>query len=462
MPSVVIEFKARPYQQEVINWFRQCRREQRPAKACEIWHRKAGKDRTATFIESEACFERVGLYWHALPKYEDARKVIWDAITPEGKRLIDVNFPKEVIKKKLDHEMKLELVNGSIWQPVGVDHYDSLVGAFPVHVTWSEYAIMNPQARNFIRPALAMSGGSELVITTARGFNHAHELYSYAKDSPDWHCTLLTVDDTKVVPASVLEEELRTMPDELYRQEYMCDWAAANVGSILGRYVEAAEKEGRISNDVEYDEAGAPIEISCDLGRRHISAFWFWQPLVDGFSLVDYDEDSGLDAEEWIDRLQKRLSGKRLGMIWLPHDARAKTFSARHSAVEQFIKAFGTDKVRVVPQSKLKGHAINAGQVVMRRCKFNKTACEDGLSALRSWSYKYDEETRQYSREPQQDWSCDAADAFCEGAKIMQEREIKPKDSKRKTVLMVGPENTYTLNDAWADHARRVRRGARI
>ena len=123
MTEIVISFDARPYQRPVIDFFRKGGK-----KACEIWHRKAGKDRVATFIESELAFKRVGLYWHALPKYEDARKVIWDAITPDGKRLIDVNFPKEIVKKRLDHEMKLELVNGSIWQPVGADNYDSLVG----------------------------------------------------------------------------------------------------------------------------------------------------------------------------------------------------------------------------------------------------------------------------------------------------------------------------------------------
>ena len=454
--EVHISLAARPYQQDLINWFRSGKK-----KACEIWHRKAGKDRVATFIESELAFKRVGLYWHALPKYEDARKVIWDAITPDGKRLVDVNFPREIVRKRLDHEMKLELVNGSIWQPVGADNYDSLVGAFPVHVTWSEYALMNPQARNFIRPALAMNDGSELVITTPRGYNHAHELYQYAKTSPEWHASVLTVNDTHVVPQSVLDEERRTMPDELYRQEYECDWAAANVGAILGRYVEAAEQEGRITDDVEYDPNGAPIEISSDIGRRHISAWWFWQPQVDGYTLVDYDEDSGLDAQEWIERLSAKLEGKRLGKVWLPHDARAKTFAARHSAVEQFIQHFG-DKVGVVPQSKLKGHAINAGQVVLRRCRFHRTKCASGLAALRSWAYEYDEERKQYAKEPLQDWSCDAADAFCEGAKIMQERVVETKKANKVRALMVGPENEFTMNDMWQVHERNISRGGRI
>ena len=115
MRTVSITFNSRVYQKPLIQHFREGGR-----KACAIWHRKAGKDRTATFIESELAFKRVGLYWHALPKYEDARKVIWDAIMPDGGRLIDWAFPKEVCKRA-EHEMKVTLPNGSIWQPVGAD-----------------------------------------------------------------------------------------------------------------------------------------------------------------------------------------------------------------------------------------------------------------------------------------------------------------------------------------------------
>ena len=429
---IEIAFKARPYQQEAIDWFRKGGK-----KAACIWHRKAGKDRVATFIESELAFQRPGLYWHALPQYADARKVVWDAIMPDGKRLIHWAFPTEVCKYQ-DHEMKVTLPNGSIWQPVGADNYDSLVGAFPVHVTWSEFALMNPQARNFIRPALAMSGGSELIITTTRGYNHAFDIFEYAKRSKDWFASIKTVADTRVLTEEILDEERRTMPDELYRQEYECDWAAANVGAILGRYVEDADKSGRILDEgerVEYDEDGAGIEISSDLGRRHVSAFWFWQPRLDGYALLDYDEEAGLDPEEWIERLQAKLKGKRLTKIWLPHDARAKTFAAKHSAVEYFIRGFGSENVAIVPRSSVKSHSITAGQVVLRKCWFNARTCKQGLAALRSWAYRYDEVRRQYSKEPVDDWAADGADAFCEGAKVMRERVIDtPKPTPNQIV----------------------------
>jgi phage terminase large subunit len=256
------------------------------------------------------------------------------------------------------------------------------------------------------------------------------------------------------------------MPDEMVRQEYYCDWSAANVGAILGRYVEEAEKQGRINDEVEYDPDGAPIEISSDLGRRHVSAFWFWQPRVDGFALIDYDEDAGLDAEEWIERLKEKIGRRPLGRIWLPHDARAKTFAAKHSAVEQFIAGFKGDHVAIVPRSNLKSHSINAGQVVMRHCHFAKTPCAKGLAALRSWAYEYDEERHQFSKQPMDDWAADGADAFCEGAKIMQERVIEPKRDERPRALLVGevpPDMAQaSLNDMWKEHERGQSRRGRI
>ena len=248
--------------------------------------------------------------------------------------------------------------------------------------------------------------------------------------------------------------------EELFRQEYECDWAAANVGSILGRHVEAADKEGRIGECV-YDSEGAPLEISSDIGRRHPSAWWFWQPQVGGFHLVDYDEDAGLDAEEWIERLKERIGERKLARIWLPHDAKAKTFAARHSPVEQFLAAFGHDRVAIVPLTK-KMHSINAAQIVLPKCRFDAAKCEKGLAALRFWSYRYDEERKQYSREPLDDWSADAADAFCEGAKIMQERVLEPEKPKPGHVIAVGEQSTYTLDDAWRDRERSIHRRARI
>lgn len=419
MAEVRISFKARPYQQEVIKWFRNGGK-----RAVCVWHRRAGKDRTATFIESELACKRVGLYWHALPEYAQARRVIWDAITKDGQKLIDISFPPAIVRKKHEHEMKIELINGSIWQPVGADNFNSLVGSNPVHVTYSEYALMAPAAREYLRPIIAENDGSELFISTPRGYNHFHDLYEFARTSEHWHTSRLSVFDTNVIAESVLDEERKTMPEELFRQEFECDFSAANVGAILGRWVEQAEKDGRVSDEVEYDPDGAGLVISSDIGRRDTSTWWFWQPKADGFALVDYDEDSGLDAEEWCDRLRERLAGRKLDKIWLPHDARAKTFSAKHSAIETFLHAFGGDTMRIVPNTS-KGDRINAARKVMPHTWFNKTRCHKGLMGLRAWSFEWNQDTRQFSREPKHDWASHPGDGWSYGAQVMQEHIVK-------------------------------------
>lgn len=424
MASVKIKFPARPYQQELIDWFRGGGK-----RAFAVWHRRAGKDRTATFIESELACKRVGLYWHALPEFAQARRVIWDAITKDGKKLIDINFPPEIVKRKHEHEMKLELVNGSIWQPVGADNFNSLVGSNPVHVTYSEYALMAPAAREYLRPIIAENDGSELFITTPRGYNHAFDLYDSSKDSPLWHTSIKTVDDTGVLSQAALDEEKRTMPEELFRQEFYCDFSAANVGAILGRWVEQAEKDNRVSDEVEYDPEGSPIEISSDIGFRDTACWWFWQPRNGGFALVDYDEDSGLDASEWVDRIEERLGRKKLGRLWLPHDAKAKTFTSQHSAVETFLKKFGSGIVRVVPQTK-KLDKINAARYVMPRCYFNKTLCAKGLAGLRAWAFEWNQDTKQFSRDPKHDWASHPGDGFAEGALMMRERFVEETEKK--------------------------------
>ena len=139
---------------------------------------------------------------------------------------------------------------------------------------------------------------------------------------------------------------------------------------------------------------------------------------------MDYDEDSGLDAEEWCDRLKERLAGRKLDKIWLPHDARAKTFSAKHSAIETFLHAFGGDTMRIVPNTS-KGDRINAARKVMPHTWFNKTRCHKGLMGLRAWSFEWNQDTRQFSREPKHDWASHPGDGWSYGAQVMQEHIVK-------------------------------------
>ena len=452
-------WKPRPYQLPAWSYL-----ENGGRHAELIWHRRSGKDEVALHRTACAAFERVGNYWHMLPEASQARKAIWNAVNPHsGKRRIDEAFPVELRSATRDQEMLIRFINGSTWQVLGSDNFDSLVGSPPIGIVYSEWALANPAARSYLRPILAENNGWQVFITTPRGRNHAAKTYQAALKEPGAFAQRLTAHETGALSAERLAEELRQYiadfgDDEgaaIFAQEYECSFDAALLGAVLGRAVEAAEKDGRIHAGVAYDPEGSAIEVSSDIGFRDTAAWWFWQPVVGGFNLIDFDAASGLDADEWCERLQRK--DYRLGKIHLPHDARAKTFQSKHTAVERFLTAFGADRVTIVPQSS-KLDRIAAARRVIRRCAFNPENCERGLDALRSWQYEWNEETRTFSKEPKHDWASHPGDAFSYGCQVLEER--MPPEQKKTIDWMNIP--AETIDEILKDHERQQGRRQRI
>lgn len=450
---------------------------ERGGRHCElVWHRRGGKDDLALHRCAVAAFERIGNYWHMLPQANQARKALWEAVNPHtGKRRIDDAFPHAIRAATREQEMLIRFVNGSTWQVVGSDNFDSLVGSPPIGLVFSEWALCNPAAWAYLMPIIEENGGWVIFNTTPRGKNHAYRSLKAAQKRSDAFGELLTAEHTGIFTAEQLARIRAKLIDTygeeygvaLYEQEYLVSFEAANLGAILGRWLARAEAQGRISDEHDYDPAGAPVEISSDIGRRDASAWYFWQPCLGGFRIVDHDVDSGLDADDWCTRLAKRLTagGYRLGRIWLPHDARARTFAAKHSAVEIFIRHFGMERVAIVPDASVEDR-INAARKVIRACTFHDTKTAKGRDALSTWCYEYDEERREFSQTPRHDWASHDGDAFSYGALVLAEQvpEEKPDATQRGLIVGAVPEGfaQATLDDMWREQARGAGRPGRL
>jgi len=423
-----------------------------------IAHRRFGKDEIALHRTACAAFERVASYWHMLPEAAQARKAIWKAINPHtGKKRIDEAFPPELRSSTNDTEMLLTFKNGSTWQVVGSDNFNSLVGSAPAGIVYSEWALANPNSRAYLRPIIAENKGWQFFITTPRGRNHAYKTLMAAQKDPDSFAQVLDATMSGVFSPEQLEKERQAYIDDFgleygqakFEQEYMCSFDAANLGAILASSIGKLEALGRIGDHVEYDPLGAPLEISVDIGRRDSATWWFWQPKIGGYSIVDYAGGWGTDAEEWAEKIATMLTGRKLGKIWLPHDARAKTFAAKHSAVEIFIKKFGADKIAITPNSSISDR-VNAARVMVGRCEFSDK-CRDGLDGLIAWSYEYNEDTKTFGKDPKHDWASHDGDGFSYGCLIMQ--MTKPPIKEREPIFpakgMNGRIITAPLDDLW-------------
>lgn len=377
-----------------------------------VWHRRAGKDLTCMNITVIEMFERVGLYWHVLPNYNQGRKVVWNGMDGDGNPFRSY-IPQEMIDKERDDEMMVRLKNGSIWQVVGGDIPDRLVGSNPVGLVMSEYALHNPACWDLLRPILNENGGWVIFNYTARGYNHGWDILQAAKTSNDWFSEVLTVDDTKrpngtpVVRPEDIEDDRRSgMPEELIRQEYWCDFNAPLVGAYYGKELDEADRDGRIG-DVRWRK-DLPVYTGWDIGIDDATAIWFFQ-IVDGMvHFIDYYAAHGEGMEYYIKLLDSEYPYIYKDHIG-PHDLRVREFGSGVSRIETAFK-LGL-KFVIAPKLGI-DDGINASRMLIGRSKFNAEKCKEGINGLRQYRREFSTRTRTWSAKAVHDWSSHPADSF--------------------------------------------------
>ena len=297
--SVPHDWRPRAYQKALWNYL-----EKGGKRAVAVWHRRAGKDLVSINWCAAQALKRKGLYWHLLPTYNQGRKIVWDGMTKEGRSFIE-HFPKDLWAAVNNTDMRLELKNGSIYQVVGTDNVDRLVGSNPLGVVFSEYSLQDPRAWNLVRPIMAENGGWALFIYTARGRNHGYDMFNMASRNERWFSQRLSVEDTKAVPMEAIEDGRSAgMPEELIQQEFYCSFDAPLVGSYYGSLMSKALAEERIKA-VPY-EPRLEVHTAWDLGMGDSTAIIFFQQHGNEYRIIDYYENQGEGIPHYVKILREK------------------------------------------------------------------------------------------------------------------------------------------------------------
>jgi phage terminase large subunit len=410
VPQIALphEWEPRPYQRAAWDsWLDGCNRQ------LLVWHRRAGKDDINLRMHAVGAFNRVGTYWHMLPLYEQARKAIWNAVNPHtGKRRIDEAFPREIVANRNDTEMFIRFVNGSTWQVVGSDNYDSLVGTPPVGLTCSEWALANPTAWAYLSPILAENGGWASFITTPRGNNHVKAMLDRFQHDPKWFCQVLTADDTRAISKEAIEDQRgeyealfgKEMADMLVEQEFYCSFAGALIGSYWGAELNIAEREGRVCDvPIDYSQ---PVHTAWDLGAPANNPIWCFQVSANKIRIVDFFRPTTEDLEDWCRWLNDRGYN---GKDYVPHDIFQQSWGAKRTRV-QMMQDYGRKPVPIKRVTVADG--INAGRETIKVATFDKTRCADGLDGLRAYRREWDDDFKRFRDNPVKDWAEHIGSAF--------------------------------------------------
>jgi len=413
--ALPLDYTPREYQLPAWNFFMEGGK-----RGVCVWHRRAGKDLLAINLIVTKAVQRTGLYWHLLPTYNQGRKIVWDGFTGDGKKFRDA-FPKELIKRQNNTDMRIEMTTGSIYQVVGTDEVDRLVGTNPIGCVFSEYSLHDPRAWDYIRPILSENGGWALFIYTARGKNHGYTLLQMSKKRESWFSSTLTVEDTfkpgggRVITEEAVEEErLSGMPPELILQEFFVNFDAPIVGAYYSKQLRDLENKKRFTK-VPYDPA-LVVHTGWDLGMSDTTCIWFFQEYGFEIRVIDYYENSGEGLAHYKQVLNDR--GYTYGRHYGPHDITVRELGTGKSRLE-VAKTLGMRFI-VVDRHKVED-GIEATRNLLPMCYFDEENCSRGIEALRSYRKERDESKEQkgadgnfefFKSSPVHDWASHPADAF--------------------------------------------------
>jgi len=353
-----------------------------------------------------------------MPTYSQAKKVIWEASTNDGLRILDF-IPSEFIAQKNQQEMKIRLKNGSLFQLIGSDNIDSLMGTNPTIVVFSEYALQTPDAWDFIRPILKINDGYAIFISTPRGRNHFFDLYQMAQTQPDWWVQKLTYKDTGVLTDEDIKKEIAEgMSEELAEQEYSCSFDRGIDGAFYAKLVTKMRTEERIYQ-MEYDPYKL-VHTAWDLGWDDSTAIIFFQTEGERIRIIDCEEHSNKTLVWYANILKDK--GYRYGTHLFPHDVEhvdgLSTGLTRKELLEDL-----QIPVTTVPRSFIVD-GIEAVKVLLSsRVSINEKKCLQLIKSLENYHREWLEKKKIYSGKPAHDWSSHFADAMrymAEGLKFIE------------------------------------------
>lgn len=414
-----------------------------------VAHRRAGKTVSVVndIIEKASYNTRENpRYAYVAPLLRQAKDIAWqyvkDYAAPFNPRINESGLYVEL--SALPNKPRITLY--------GADNPDSFRGMYFDGVALDEFGNMRGSVfQEILLPALIDRRGWAVFMGTPNGPNHFRDMYYSALEDDSWFVNFLPITKTNALSESDVAMMKKMMDEEQFAQEMLCSFEASVRGAIYARQMELVEQEQRIG-DYPVDRA-LPVHLVMDLGHTDDTTMGFFQQKFDGNVMVHAHHDSLKPIKHYIKYLRDYVSQHRvkLGTVWLPHDAKAKTLQTGRAIIDHFRDV--RIRPRIVPRLELLD-GIAATRAGFPTWWFNAPETKDLILALKSYHRKYDEERKIFLSEPVHDWSSHYADMFRYAnvvtGKVM-EGDTPPGPHSSIVAQAAGRVANYgfSLNDIW-------------
>lgn len=230
-----------------------------------VAHRRLGKTvLSVNHLIKRAITDRKerGMYAYLAPFRNQAEQIAWGYLKHYTSQIPAISINEQ--------KLSILLPNGATIRIFGADNPDALRGMYFDGVVIDEVAQIKPTLwGEVIRPALADRKGWAAFIGTPKGINLFSQIYDQAlnlmsKGDPDWIAMLYSVEQTHVIDEKELAALKVEMSENEYRQEFLCDFSAAQDNGLIP-IDDIRAAANKFYRESEY--MGAPLIYGIDVAR---------------------------------------------------------------------------------------------------------------------------------------------------------------------------------------------------
>lgn len=434
-------------------------------KYCALMaHRRYGKDFISFLILVICAIKYPGNYYIFAPFFRQAKEIVVDGKTLDGKPLVEGLVPRELLKNPNSpnivnrSDWSIELFNGSKIFIRGADNPNSNVGVGARGIIYTEAALMKPGFYQYMKPAIdtvinKTGFGVVIFISTPRGKNnwftqlfvdYFTKLNKNPKLKKEWYIDIQKASVSKdykgdpVISKDQLEKEKLEMTPEMFMQEWECSCSVTNQGAWYAKeldkgylekrfkqYGKYEEMPGKGNRYVDYCWVHSPLYIGWDIGKRDHSVLWFFQvnPHNGRIRFIHHYRCKGMGPDhlaEYIKKWCKKIGFSHRPLNILPHDGDNEEWisSTRRS---QYLIDLGLD-VFVLSKGLLADiqmrsllTQINSIRKNFGLIEIDTEECAVGIIKLAEYVKKFNKTLGEYVDEPDHDANdkaSDDADAF--------------------------------------------------
>lgn len=286
------------------------------------------------------------------PIYKQAKKVFDDIDSAI------YNTPICIGRNKQDLEFKI--LGGSTIQFFSAERYDNLRGFTFDYLICDEFAFMDANAwTEVLRATVLVHGKKVLLISTPKGKNHFWEMFHLESVNPQYKSFKMTSYDNPIINPSEIDDARRTLPDHVFRQEYLAEFVDGGTSPFSVWQEAQALQTGRLYAGIDIGRADdyTVLTILNDSGNMIYCDRWrhdSWTNITDSLTKVldQYQPNTFVEVNSVGDAVYEQLQQKvKNKQILQPFITSSKS---KQDIIEQLIVANQNKEATILPIDWLK------------------------------------------------------------------------------------------------------------